>query len=268
MNATTDGAADLLAGLAKLAGADDLTVGKDGFNKHFGYGYMTEAALFTAARSALADAGISGTLSFEAGQHETVTMFTKEGERPGILATVTAVLVLRDQHGNHVECRAFGQGLDPADKAYYKAMTGAAKYAVQKALLIAVESDDTDSQDSGAVAGRSSGGQMTGFASEKQLGFLCALVKKGHYVESTDQTDVEHMALRLARMEGDTADAFVKISKACASSLIEKLQVIPQHRTAEVLGRLAQWEAEHGAPAGSPPAPDSPPPADDDDVPF
>lgn len=269
MNAINTEPVELLAGLASFAAAEDLSVGKDGFNPHFNYGYMTEAALFTAARAALAEAGLSGTLSFEAGQHEIIPTFNKEGqERPGILATVTAVLTIRDAAGNQIECRAFGQGLDPADKAYYKAMTGAAKYAVQKALMIAVESDDIDSQDSGRV-GNTSGG-MTGLASEKQLGFLCSLVKKVHLVEGGSPQDVEHMALRMARMQGDTAEVFVKIRKNAASELIEKLQVIPPHRGQEVLDRLAEWEAEHGAPPsnGMPSTPQAPRVPDDDDVPF
>lgn len=273
MNATTP-AADILTGLASLAAADDLSVGKDGFNKHFGYGYMTEAALFTAARAALAEAGMSATLSFENGHHEIIPTFDKDGgrERPGILATITARLTIRDQTGNSVECTAYGQGLDTADKAYYKAMTGAAKYAVQKGLMIAVESEDTDAGNSGAVAGRSSqsSGGGSGVASEKQLGFLASLVKKAHLIESTNQQDVEGMALRLARMQGDTADAFPGMSKAAASALIEKLQVIPPHRGQEVVDKLVAWEVENGVAPAAPTADAQPAaaPANDDDIPF
>lgn len=273
MNAINTEPVELLAGLASFAAAGDLSVGKDGFNQHFNYGYMTEAALFTAARAALAEAGLSGTLSFEAGQHEVIATFNKEGqERPGILATVTAVLTIRDAAGNQIECRAFGQGLDPADKAYYKAMTGAAKYAVQKALMIAVESDDTDSQDSGRV-GNTSGG-MTGLASEKQLGFLCSLVKKLHLASDGY---AEGFALRLARMNGDPATEFAKVSKASASSLIERLKSVESNPAASqvITERLVAWETENGLPATVGPtqedaAPDTDHvgPVRDDDTPF
>jgi ERF superfamily len=300
VNATTDHP-DLLAALASLAAAEALTVGADGFNPHFQYAYMTEDALFKAARAALAEVGLSGTISFEAGQHETVLMQTeRKGEQNQTLATVTAVLTLRDQKGQQVECKAFGQGLDPADKAYAKAMTMAAKYVVQKALMIAVEhGDDTDAGgDAGSRAGRAGARRANGdvAASDRQLGFLCSLVKKGHYIESKDAPDVEHMALRLARMQANDAAlaAFVKIPKGVASDLIEKLQVIPEHRVGEVLDKLTEWEADNGAPefggpatAAGPPlrspaetgmtedndpppsnVPTVPAPADDDDVPF
>jgi hypothetical protein len=262
---------DLLAGLAGLAAADDLSVGKDGFNQHFGYGYMTEAALFTAARAALAAAGLSGVLSFPSGQHETVMTLDKDGkERPQILATVTATLTIRDQNGNHIEAVAFGQGMDPADKAYYKAMTGAAKYVVQKALMIAVESDDTDAGSGEAqVAGRTGNGT----ASDRQLGYLVSLVKKNHVGE---QADAEKTAWRLARMSGDTADGFAKINKATASDIIERLKAIEDNPAAGpvVLERLVAWETEQGItpdPVGQPPVSNDDPPTTVDttsDIPF
>lgn len=279
MSPTEVAPAAILAGLASFAASEELSVTKDGHNPHFNYNFATEPALFRAARAALDAAGLSATISFEGGQHEIITTTAQDRdgnpvERTSIMATVTARLTIRDQQGNQVECTAYGQGMDPADKAYPKAQTMAAKYVCAKAFMIAIEGDDADAGDSGSVAGRQGGGSMTGAASDKQLGFLCSLVKKGHYVESKDAPDVEHMALRLARMEGDTAESFVKISKAAASSLIEKLQRIPDHRTGEVLEKLAQWEAEHGTPtaeaeaaASATPVPPAAAP-DDDDTPF
>lgn len=289
MNASTTDRPDLLAGLASLAAAEALSVGADGFNPHFQYAYMTEDALFKAARAALADVGLSGTISFESGQHESVTMVNDRGETKNqTLATVTAVLSVRDVNGSSVECRAFGQGLDPQDKAYAKAMTMAAKYAVQKGLMIPVEhGDDTDAGgNEGSSRARSGGRRQAGdaAASDKQLGFLCALVKKGHFVENGSAEDVEHVALRLARMQANDAalGAFVKIPKSVASDLIEKLQVIPANRTGEVLAKLDEWEGVNGSPtyggsaepsaeaeaAASPSDRPASAPAPTDDIPF
>lgn len=244
----TDG---LLPALVELSANDNLSVGKDGFNPHFNYGYMTEAALFTAARAALAEVGLSGTISFVDGAHEHITTAHRDDngntyERPAVMATVTAELSLRDRNGLTVQCRAFGQGVDSADKAYAKAMTMASKYVMQKALLIAVESDDTDSGNSGNVS-RSSG-SAGGAASEKQLGFLCSLVKKLHLAESSDPVDVEFTAWRLGRMQGDNADTFAKLTKATASALIEKLKAVEDNPRAKdvILERLVAWEVENG----------------------
>lgn len=236
----TGSPAALLVGLAAFAAAADLSVGKDGTNPHFNYSYMTEPALFTAARAALAANRLSATISFEAGQHETVETINRDGKAsPAILATVTACLTVRDTEGHEITARAFGQGLDPADKAYAKAMTMAAKYVVQKALMIAVDADDTDNENSGTVR-RTTGGA----ASEGQLGFVCSLIKQ----VGIDGGDAERMALRLARMAGDSAPAFPGIGKATASGLIERLQKVKDNPAAAavITERLTAFETEHG----------------------
>lgn len=267
---------DVLVGLATFPAATDLTVGKDGFNEHFNYGYMTEAALFTAARAALAAAGLSGTISFEQGQHEIITTFNKDGqERPAIMATVAARLTIRDKVGVAIECLAYGQGIDPADKAYAKAMSMASKYVVQKALMIAVQADDTDADEGHPVARRANG-RSDGPASDKQLGYLCSLVKK---VLNTEHGDTEPMALRLAWMGGSKAPIFAKIEKSAASDLIERLKKVETTDGAGtvILERLAAWESVNLPPdeaaAGQPDEPVAAAPVptgdhNDDDVPF
>lgn len=264
----TETAPALLAGLAAFAAADDLSVGKDGFNSHFSYAFMTEPALFTAVRAALAANGLSATISMEQGQHEIIMTTDRDGhEKPQILATVAARITIRDQQGNQVECLAYGQGLDPADKAMAKAQTMASKYVCQKALLVAVEADDTDAQAPTGTVRRSGGGQMTGTASEKQLGFACGLVKK----LNLDAGDAETMVLRLARMAGDSATEFAQVSKATASDLIERLQKVEKNPAAAavIAERLMAWEAEHGTGLNQPEPPFEPVlDADGNPIPF
>jgi hypothetical protein len=238
----------VVAGLAQLATSAALTVGRDGFNPHFQYAYMTEEALFAAARAALAEAGLSGTISFEQGEHEIITTFKEVDrqwvERPAIMATVQAKLTIRDKVGMAVDCYAYGQGIDPADKAYAKAMTMAAKYVVQKALMIAVAGgDDTDAGEGHAVGRANGGGSAT--ASDKQLGFLCAMVKN---VIGTEHGETEPYAWRLARQAGDPADVFAKISKRVASDLIERLKKVEGNPQAGAVinERLCAWEVENG----------------------
>lgn len=96
---------------------------------------------------------------------------------------------------------------------------------------------------------------MTGAASEKQLGFVCSLIKKHHI---TGDATVEATALRFARMQGDPATEFNAISKQTASDLIERFQKLPDGRGQEALERLQMWEAENG----------HAPTASDSDVPF
>lgn len=245
----------LFVGLAKFAASAELHVGKDGVNPHFNYNYMTEPALFNAARAALAEAGLSATISFANGKHETVDGFDRNGKPTvSIMATVEAILTIRDQHGQFAVSSAYGQGMDAADKSYAKAMTMAAKYVVQKSLMIPVDSDDTDSEGSSGVVVRNLGG---GAASDKQLGFMKKLLtEKG--LTSPNGHDVEAVGLRLARMQGGSYETFSRIDKAMASDLIERLMKV--NDGSAVLAKLAQWEGEHGhapaaaAPVAAPPA--------------
>lgn len=234
----------LYVGLAKFAASEELHVGKDGVNPHFNYNYMTEPALFRAARAALAEAGLAASISFDKGSHELIEVDTRSGKQQQILATVEATLSVFDAEGNFTHATAFGQGLDAADKAYAKAMTMAAKYVVQKALMIPVDTDDADSEPSSGVITRNLGG---GAASEKQLGFMKKLLtEKG--LTSANGHDVETVGLRLARMQGGSFTEFSRIDKAMASDLIERLMKV--NDGSAVLAKLGQWEAENGhAPA-------------------
>lgn len=235
--------------LAGFAAADDLKVDKDGVNPHFNYNYMTEPALFNAARAALAAQGLSATISFEQGSHETVMTHNRQNEEvPQILATIQARLSIRDQSGHSVECFAYGQGMDPADKAYAKAMTMASKYVVQKALMIAVEADDSDSQvATGTIRRTVSSGGGGGLASEKQLNFLAVLIKQKLGYEGA----AEPLGMRLAALEGQKVDMYEAIGRDTASSLIEKLQVMTPAKAPALYAKLAQFE-------GAAPAPDTP----------
>lgn len=230
-------------GLAEFAGAEDLSVSKDGVNPHFNYNYMTEPALFTAARAALARAGLSATISFFDGHHETVTTHRERDgkETPAVLATIWAKLTIRDVSGFSIECSAVGQGLDPADKAYAKAMTMASKYVVQKALMIAVDADDTDNEASGGTIRRTvSSGGGGGLASEKQLNFLAVLLNERGLAPA------EVTAMRLSAMEGEPVDMFEAISRKMASNLIEKVQAMNLSQAPAVLAKLVNWETANG----------------------
>lgn len=289
--------AELLRGLAAFAGVADFSVSKDGVNPHFNYSYMTEPALFAAARSALAASGLSATISFENGMHEIVTTYDREtgNEKPNIMATVTARLTIRDVVGNSVECLAYGQGIDPADKAYAKAMTMAAKYVVQKAFMIGVDSDDTDSQNADPVRRRSGGSRAAaggGVASEKQIKFATDLVKRAHLDKAMPNPDqallrlLRHELKKEVALDAPTAAVIAAIDKGAMTSLIDKLQTVKPAAAGTVWDRVAAWEVEQGissdmTPGGGEAATDMPPanpegqpinenpqPVGDDDIPF
>ena len=112
-------------------------VPKNGHNDFYNYDYATEADITDAVRSAMAQQGVMLIPSVEDVQWK--DMPTKSGavER---LATLRVCFTVTDGV-DKMEFRVLGEGQDRSDKATYKAMTGATKYAILKLFLIPTGND-------------------------------------------------------------------------------------------------------------------------------
>jgi hypothetical protein len=111
-------------------------VPKNGENKFHGYKYATEADLSDAVRANLARYGVMLIPSVEKVEWSKVP--TKSGEER--LATLTVRFTATDGK-DKIEFTVLGEGQDRGDKATYKAMTGATKYALLKLFLIPTGDD-------------------------------------------------------------------------------------------------------------------------------
>jgi len=112
-------------------------VPKNGHNSFFNYDYATEADITDAVRSAMAERGI---MLFPSVEHiEWKDIPTKSGgiER---LATITFKFTATDGKDS-ISFNIVGEGQDRGDKATYKALTGATKYALMKLFLIPTGDD-------------------------------------------------------------------------------------------------------------------------------
>ena len=116
-------------------------VPKNGENKFHGYRYATEADLSDAVRSNLARYGVMLIPSVEKVEWSKVP--TKNGEER--LATLTVKFTATDGKTDF-SFTVIGEGQDRGDKATYKAMTGATKYALLKLFLIPT-GDDPEKDD-------------------------------------------------------------------------------------------------------------------------
>lgn len=139
-------------------------VEKRGHNSFHNYDYVTESDMVEALRQHLSEAGIISVPHLE---RLTATQLDK-----GMIVTIEMSYTFTD--GNEsVVVRVGGMGSDtPGDKAVYKAMTGAEKYALKQLFLIPTgddpERDEKDQEsarrpavvDSGA-AGRTSSSRGT-----------------------------------------------------------------------------------------------------------
>jgi hypothetical protein len=122
-------------------------VQKTGYMKNQNYTYAKEGEFIAAIRPAMVEAGLvmfpSGATNITSDIYHT-TSGTAMNRVTGIFA-----FTLAHTSGESVTVTAIGEGADAGDKASYKAMTGAMKYALRQAFVIETgdDPDDTPSDD-------------------------------------------------------------------------------------------------------------------------
>lgn len=132
----------LVRKLANVMGAVE-RVPKTGRNKFHNYDYATESDITSAVREAMADQGVMMIPTVE--EIEWTVVETQGGKKEK-LATVKWLFTLLDADSDsRIEFRNVGQGQDSGDKAFYKAATGAVKYALLKLFLIPTGDDPEES---------------------------------------------------------------------------------------------------------------------------
>lgn len=136
----------LVRKLANVMGAVE-RVPKTGHNKFHHYDYATESDITSAVRSAMASEGVVMIPTVETVEWSVVETQGGKKER---MCTVNWLFTLLDADSDaKIEFRNIGQGQDSGDKAFYKAATGAVKYALLKLFLIPTGDDpEVDSPDS------------------------------------------------------------------------------------------------------------------------
>jgi hypothetical protein len=114
---------------------------KRGHNERFNYNYVTAADIAGSVGDILAELGVVVIPSLEEISYEPST----GGREATRMARVIMAYTFCDaETGEEVIATAAGQGLDAGDKAPYKAMTGALKYALLQTFLLATGDDPED----------------------------------------------------------------------------------------------------------------------------
>jgi ERF superfamily len=115
---------------------------KRGYNERHNYNYVAAADIAGTVGDALAELGVVVIPRLES--------ITYEPHAPGRLDSVRVARVIMaytftdENSGEEVTAKVAGQGLDAGDKASYKAMTGALKYALLQSFLLATGDDPED----------------------------------------------------------------------------------------------------------------------------
>ena len=117
-------------------------VQKRGHNERNNYNYVTAADIAGAVGDILAELGVVVLPRLESISHEPARNGRSEAEH---LARVVMAYTFTDvDTAEEITVKVAGEGLDAGDKAPYKAMTGALKYALLQSFLLATGDDPED----------------------------------------------------------------------------------------------------------------------------
>lgn len=131
-----------LAAKMVLAMKDIDAVLKNGRNDFQKYDYVRAADVANEARKAMITHGIAFTYDVVDSQH---WESNKEGKSTNYFCQLTVNCTFTDSDsGEQLAGRVIGWGTDTLDKAPFKAMTGAVKYALRMNFLIPDENDPED----------------------------------------------------------------------------------------------------------------------------
>lgn len=109
---------------------------KSGRNDFHKYDYATEADIVAAVRKGLAERGVMIVHKVDALTWRQSTKSSGEPASPIATVHVTFSAIDGDSGETLVVAQTVGEGQDSGDKAVYKALTGALKYAILKLFLI------------------------------------------------------------------------------------------------------------------------------------
>jgi len=135
---TGEGSPSLVAKLAQVMAAVQ-RIPKRGHNDFHKYDYATEADIAQAIRDELAQRSIAFLPSVESVQREVIT--NERGKQSGLVTLAMTMTFIDGESGQEITRYWAGHGVDPSDKALYKAITGGVKYFLLKTFMIPTGDD-------------------------------------------------------------------------------------------------------------------------------
>jgi len=115
---------------------------KRGYNERHNYNYVAAADITGTIGDILAQLGVVVIPRLESITYEPQTPGRPDSVR--VARVIMAYTFTDEDSGEEITARVAGEGLDVGDKASYKAMTGALKYALLQCFLLATGDDPED----------------------------------------------------------------------------------------------------------------------------
>lgn len=142
------------------------------------YSYLSEEKITSEMREAMLKAGlVIYPARMEVVNQQDVSTKTGQARVVNILITYRVQDVESEEF---IEVQALGEGMDAGDKAIYKAMTGAFKYAQRQTFMIPT-GDDPDKVSSDELTGKGEQEPPIEGATQSQLNKIYALAREAGY---------------------------------------------------------------------------------------
>lgn len=187
---------------------------KRGYNKFHKYNYATESDVSEKVREVLAEQNVI--MLPDVVEHETREHVNQRGNKEYIATVKVKFTFIDGETGEELSIHSVGEGQDAGDKAVYKAITGATKYALMKAFMIPT-GDDPES-DSGVDERNQSNQQPNANAiTPQQVGIL------------------KTKALQMAKLHSITADQVYQKMK------ITDIEKLTTQQAATHISNLDLW---------------------------
>src|SRR5699024_2079991 len=141
---------------------------KKGYNKFHKYHYATESDVSEKVREVLAENDVI--MLPDVVEHETREHINQRGNKEYIATVTVKFTIIDGETGEQLSIHGIGEGQDAGDKAVYKAITGATKYALMKTFMI--PTGDDPEADSGVDERNQSNKNTNTLITPEQVGTL------------------------------------------------------------------------------------------------
>lgn len=184
---------------------------KRGFNKFHKYKYATESDISDSVRNILSEERVI--MLPDIVEHTTREHTNNRGNTEYIATVKIKFTFIDGDTGEELSIHGVGEGQDAGDKAVYKAITGATKYALMKAFMIPT-GDDPEADNPSDIPNNQQRSQQPNPITSNQTGMLKA--KALEFAKLRGRTDEEVFeAMKIQDM--------TKLSSSQASAAIKKV---------------------------------------------
>lgn len=200
---------------------------KKGHNKFHNYKYATESDVAEKVREILAEQNVMMIPNMK--EHSVRTHETAKGKTEYIATVLMEFTFMDGDTGETFSFCMAGEGQDAGDKSYYKAITGAQKYALMKAFMIPTGDDpegdytSDESNDDRANKGTKKQGPPAPITSE-QVGTIKTMVKQ--LAIARNKTDEDYYNVLqitdLTKLTKEQADVKIAQLRVWTSQLEQK----------------------------------------------